>query len=1077
MGVGDSRGKRITGRIMAGASGAAFRMVCLCVVHPSAARVVCLIAILLLVLAASIRAEHLPIKTYTIADGLAHDLINRIRRDSHGYLWFCTREGLSRFDGYTFTNYAKGQGLPGRDVNDLLETRDGVYWVATDVGVYRFNPTGSAAQSNSRMKVEKSQSRRPAESSTEPMFVAYYQSGEPKPYYANVLLEDHAGLIWCGTNFGVYQLTRAGDQRSFRFVDMGMPTMKPEEPAVQTLVEDHHGALWVGTMASGLYRYLSDGHTERYTTRQGLLTNDIRALLEDREGHLWVGTRGNLSLLVSNPMPNQLIVARALAKKDGLVANEVRSLFQSADGRLWVGMYGGLSSFVPAHDGSALQISSVTTRNGLTGPAVWAIAEDREGNLWLASYGALKMVREGFTTYREDDGLATINISSIFANQKGEMCTVSSGIKKIINQFDGKKFTAAMPNLPKQIKYTGWGWNQITFQDHTGEWWVTTGQGLVRFPKVNRIEQLAHTPPKAVYHALAEIPVDEVFRLYEDARGDIWISAGLANTGHWIIRWERATDTFHTYTEADGLPLDDDNFLPLTTAFREDRAGNLWVGFSANGLARLRNGRFTVFTTNDGLPAGWIKDLYLDHAGRLWIASSREGLSRIDDPATEHPRFINYRTDNGLASDSAWCITEDEWHRIYVGTSRGVDRIDPETGHIRHYTQADGLAQNEVQVAFRDAHGSLWFGTDQGLSRFYPQPDESSGSLPVFISGLRVNGLARPLSELGEVTVSKFVLGPYENQMQVDFGGLDFGTGKELRYQYKLEGADRDWSYPTDVRTVNYASLPSGHYRFLVRAVTADGILSPVPATITFSILSPIWQRWWFLTLVALTIGLATYGLYRYRLARLIELERVRTRIATDLHDDIGSNLSVVAGLSEVLRLRMGTVDETIDGQLSVIAKVSQRSVDAMSDIVWAVNPKKDHLRDLVQRMRRFASDAFSARNIQLVFEAPEADQNIRLGAETRRQVFLIFKESVNNAARHSGCAQAKVSLTVTNGTLAFNVSDDGKGFDGDAIEAGEGLLSMRQRAKKIGSELIITSSAGTGTTVQLRAPLVEKLL
>jgi signal transduction histidine kinase len=229
--------------------------------------------------------------------------------------------------------------------------------------------------------------------------------------------------------------------------------------------------------------------------------------------------------------------------------------------------------------------------------------------------------------------------------------------------------------------------------------------------------------------------------------------------------------------------------------------------------------------------------------------------------------------------------------------------------------------------------------------------------------------------------------------------------------------------------------------------------------------------------LVALTAGLATYSLYRYRLARVIELERVRTRIATDLHDDIGSNLSVVAGLSEVLRQRLGIVDETVAAQLTVISKVSQRSVDAMSDIVWAVNPQKDHLRDLVQRMRRFASDAFSTRNIQLVFEAPEADQRIRLGAETRRQVFLIFKESVNNAARHSGCAQARVSLTVTNGTLAFDVSDDGRGFDVDDVEAGEGLLSMHQRAKKIGSELIITSSAGTGTTVLLRAPLVDKLL
>jgi ligand-binding sensor domain-containing protein len=337
----------------------------------------CLLGALLLAMAPPSRAEHLPIKTYTIADGLASDGINRIIRDSHGYLWFCTREGLSRFDGYTFTNYAKAQGLPGREVNDLLETRDGVYWVATDVGVYRFDPVGRAAVQSNLATTEPSRSGKPGESAAEPMFVAYYLSIEQKPYNATVLLENHAGVIWCGTTLGVYQLALSGEQRVFRFVDMGMP-MSYGEPYVLTLLEDRQGALWIGTMLGGLYRYLPDGFIEHYTRQQGLLTNDVRALVEDREGRLWVGTRAGLCLLVSNPNPHQPIVARALTKKDGLAANEVESLFQSADGRLWVGMFGGLSSFVPGAGASALSISSYTTRNGLTDISVSAIAEDRD---------------------------------------------------------------------------------------------------------------------------------------------------------------------------------------------------------------------------------------------------------------------------------------------------------------------------------------------------------------------------------------------------------------------------------------------------------------------------------------------------------------------------------------------------------------------------------------------------------------------------------------------------------------------------------------------------------------------------
>ena len=1037
------------------------------------AALVCLVAGLPLASSVDIRAEHLPIKTYSIVDGLAHDAINHIVRDSRGYLWFCTREGLSRFDGYTFTNYGRAQGLPGRDVNDLLETRDGVYWVATDAGVYRFNPAGrAAAQSNSRVEPEQRPGTTSGEASAEPMFVAYYQNGEQEPYNATALREDRSGVIWCGTNFGVYQLTPAGDQRVFRFVDMGM-SMKHEEPAVQTLVEDHLGALWVGTLAGGLYRYLPDGHTERYTTQQGLQTNDVRALLEDRAGHLWVGTRAGLCLLVSNPMPNQQIVAHAFTKKDGLAANEVRSLFQSADGRLWVGMYGGLSSFVPAVDGSASQISSFTTRNGLTDVAVWAIADDREGNLWLASNGALKLAREGFTTYREDDGLATNAISSIFANQRGEVCAISSSnTKKFINQFDGKKFTAVAPNLPKQLTYAGWGWNQITFQDHTGEWWVTTGHGLFRYPKVSRIEQLARTSPKAVYHTLGDMAVEEVFRLYEDSRGDIWISANSSSDKHWISRWERSTDTFHNYTEADGLPPVDYTVLPLTTAFREDRAGNLWIGFDDHGLARFHDGGFTVFTTNDGLPAGWIKDLYLDHAGRLWIASSREGLSRVDDPTAEQPRFINYRTDNGLASDNAWCITEDEWHRVYVGTGRGVDRLDPESGHIRHYTQADGLAQNEVQEAFRDSHGSLWFATVQGLSRLDPQPDQRPGSLPILIRGLRVNGIARPLSELGQVAVSRFVLGPYENQLQIDFGGLDFGTGKELRYQYLLEGSGADWSAPTSVRSVSFASLTAGQYRFSVRAIGPDGVMSITPATVSFSILPPIWRRWWFVMLAGVALGLTVYAGHRYRVAQLVELERVRTRIASDLHDDIGANLTKIAILTEAEQQQLRSGAQRVVGTLPSIARISRESVASMSDIVWAINPKRDSLLDLTRRMRRFAADAFTARDITFSFRAPSAEQDIKLGADIRRQVYLILKESVNNIVRHSACTNAAIDFRLDGASFILHIKDNGRGFDPNQENEGQGLMSIRRRAQSFnGSIEIISGRDGAGTTIMVTIP------
>jgi signal transduction histidine kinase len=293
-----------------------------------------------------------------------------------------------------------------------------------------------------------------------------------------------------------------------------------------------------------------------------------------------------------------------------------------------------------------------------------------------------------------------------------------------------------------------------------------------------------------------------------------------------------------------------------------------------------------------------------------------------------------------------------------------------------------------------------------------------------------------------------------------------------LRYQLKLEGSGQDWSEPADLRTANYPALTPGVYRFLVRAVSADGAVSATPATVTFTILQPVWQRWWFIAIVALAFGLLAYALYRYRVRRLIELERVRTRIATDLHDDVGSGLSRIAILSEVATGRLGATGPEISEPISTIAGASRELVDSMSDIVWAVNPKRDHLHDLTERMRRFASDTFTARDIEFQFSTPGASQDVKLGADLRRQVYLIFKESVNNIAKHSQCTEAEIDVGISGGQMILKLSDNGKGFDIESQSngyGGNGLVSMRRRAESLGGKLEIVSQQGAGSTITLK--------
>jgi len=206
----------------------------------------------------------------------------------------------------------------------------------------------------------------------------------------------------------------------------------------------------------------------------------------------------------------------------------------------------------------------------------------------------------------------------------------------------------------------------------------------------------------------------------------------------------------------------------------------------------------------------------------------------------------------------------------------------------------------------------------------------------------------------------------------------------------------------------------------------------------------------------------------------MLETEQLRTRIATDLHDDIGASLSRIAILSEVLAQRGDTKNAALVGQLSEIAGGARQMIMSMSDIVWAINPRHDHLRDLAQRMLRFASDVLSVREIEVVFQAP-TDPDLKLDAETRRQVFLIFKEAITNVARHSGCKRAEIELLRDQSVPVLSVRDDGRGLDATKANAGNGLASMQMRAEMLGGKLAIESRAGMGTTIILRAPTGAK--
>jgi ligand-binding sensor domain-containing protein len=984
-----------------------------------------------------LHASHLPIRTYTVADGLARDHVLAIAQDSQGFLWFGTAEGLSRFDGYQFTNYGVDQGLPSNLIADLLETREGVSWIATGGGLCRFDRSGAGPS----------------------RFVRAPLGGASAATAPSVLHEDPSGGVWCGSasgEGGLYRLDR--NDGSFRRVDLTM-----SDPAVTAVLVDRRGKLWVGG-PDGLVRREQDGTTKRLTAEDGLPKNAyVMALLEDADGRVWIGTRGGLVSLEVLPDPRAPPRMRTYGVRDGLPAPRIESLLQSSDGTVWAGTTQGLARWIPGGTPDGRAFESYTLAQGLSARTVGALAEDRDGNLWVGTFGsgAMKVARNGFTTYTESDGAP--QASALLETRRGELCVVrgsESGLDVAV--FDGRRFTPVRPRWPASITYFGWGRGQIAAEDRDGAWWFATGQGLCRFAPVPGIKGLAGARPAAVYTARDGLAGDNVFRVFPDSRGDVWIGTIGPGSEDGLAVWDRRTGRVRALSEADGLPAH-----PVPTALAEDPSGDVWVGLFHGGLARRRGGRFTVFGPDDGV-SGQVRQVFADAAGRLWVGTT-EGLIRVDEPSRERPAFVRYDTSSGLSSSDVAAITEDAAGRLYAATGRGIDRFEPQPagpGRIRHYTTADGIAPGELQLALRDRTGALWFSTPLGVSRLVPGVDRPRAPPPILVTGVAVGGVPHPVSDLGQPAVPglRFLNGP----LRIDFVGPDFSPGEVLRYQYRLVGADRDWGPPGDQRTVLYANLSPGSYRFEVRAVGSEGTVSPEPANVSFSVLPPLWRRWWFLAGCVAAAATAIYAVYRVRIAQLLAVANIRTRIATDLHDDIGASLSQIAILSEVARSGTEGHAPRNATTLSEIAGISRELIDSMSDIVWAINPEHDRVSDLSHRMRRFAADLLGAQGIALGFQASAAGDDSGIGANARRQVWLVFKEAVHNAARHSGATRVDVELSAAGGDLVLRVTDDGRGFEAAAPVEGNGLASMRRRARDAGGALVLESAPGRGTRLTL---------
>ncbi len=1013
-----------------------------------------------------LRAGADPVRFKRLSQGLSQSTVNAILQDRRGFMWFGTQDGLNRFDGYAFTVYR-------HDPSDPNSIHDNYIWT---------------------------------------------------------MAEDAVGDLWIGTLNGGLSRYSPGRGEFRTYVHDSSSPSSLSDNNVTALCTGADGAVIVGTWGGGLQRF---DRTNNRFTQIPLGDKRVRCLVADRSGTVWVGTWNGLEVIDSSGAHASRYVHDP--RDPGSVSGDrIISLYKDRAGTMWVGTFdAGLNRFDRATNTFMHFPRNRETARAPGSDEIRCIGGDRRGRLWIGTLNAgvdcYDPAAGTFTHYRsrefDPDGLSSDRVFSIFEDRAGAVWfgTGDAGV----NRYDPLAHSIA--HIKRDPSDAGSLSNNVVravLQDARGELWVGTfGGGLNRrLPGRSGFIHYRHEPGRP-----ASLASDAVVALFEDSRHDLWI--GTADAGLDLFERESGTFRHFRHDRRDSSSISSDAVMTFT----EDRAGDLWIGTSGGGADRfsMSTGKFLHFLPGRGEAAGGndVWAIHEDRSGSLWMGTWGEGLNRLDGVSHAVAHFVHDPGKSGtLSNNTVWSIYEDAAGTLWLGTwGGGLNRLDPATGTFRAYTETDGLPNNVVYGILPDGKGNLWLSTNKGIAKFsiragtfrsYDvldglQADEfnqgaycrgTDGTLyfggvnglsafhpdslsdnpdppPVVITGFQV--FNRPVFTDAVPGPDDRITLPYgDNFFSFEFAALDYTAPEKNRYAYRLEGFDRDWVYAGTRRYVSYTHLSGGDYVFHVTGSNSDGIWNQEGISLRVHIDPPFYQTWWFLLAVASCIAGGTYFSYRVRLVKLLDLEKLRTRIASDLHDDIGSGLTRIAVLSDVALQQAETLQKAggagppagpsgVTHSIRKVGNIARELVDAMSDVVWSIDPRHDTAGSLMQRVKVYAFEMCEAKNIALSFETPSEGDSAGLSPEVMRELLLVAKEAVTNIVKHSGCSRARIRLVTGRKEISLEVEDDGRGFAPFAADGGNGLINMKGRAERAGGTFTVESAPGRGTRIHLTLPNV----
>jgi two-component sensor histidine kinase len=509
-----------------------------------------------------------------------------------------------------------------------------------------------------------------------------------------------------------------------------------------------------------------------------------------------------------------------------------------------------------------------------------------------------------------------------------------------------------------------------------------------------------------------------------------------------------------------------------------------------------------------------IKKFYKDKKGDLWLATNRFGLGDWQQNAKPIKYFTNdLGNKSSISSNDVYDIEEDKKGNLWISTyGGGLNYFDMSSGKFTHIKESSNLTEG-MQA---DAHGNVWMVCNGHMHEYnpltkvyscYDLPNlQKNGGIKGYVykdgdNNMYAGGMNFYLEfnprKIGKIKNDPDVyftdfkifntsysqllenktitLNHSQNYFSLEFSAPEYSSN-HVHYDYMLEGVDKNWVESDKRNFASYSNLPSGKYLFKVRACNWKGSLVKKYSAITIVILPPFWLQWWFCTLLIIIISPICYFLYRYRINEFLKRQSIRNGIAQDLHDHIGSTLSSISIYSKVAKIyQEQQKDDKLKDLLNIIGETANETISEMSDIVWTINPKNDHMDSIVQKIQSYAQPLCVAQNIQFVLNCDSKILKITLEMAARKNFYLILKESLNNAIKHSGCKNLKVDIRLNNYYIELQIEDDGIGFDPclkyaerSTTLAGNGLVNVKSRSDELNAEIKIESEINKGTKVSL---------